>query len=141
MKYKVTNAGKSFNIPIVDFWVIGFDIKCFGLELISEDINGPNFVIEISTEFELTRYNQTKKLSGLDKDSIKMMVDLVGLSIKKAKCSKTGDLYITFEDGSELHVPDSEYEGWHVNVIVQERIKNSWVIGGVGGVAVFDLRN
>ncbi len=60
------------------------------------------------------------------------MLNLIGLKIKKAEGSESGDLYILLEDGTEINVPDAEYESWHINTIRQERIKNTWVIGGLG---------
>ncbi len=140
MKFKIIEKGKSYLIPIEGFVISGIDMRNFlGLELREEGTNLPKFVIDINLNFELTRYNQTNHLQPHDIESTKVMLDLIGLKIKKAECSKTGDLYIVLDDGTEINVPDAQYESWHINIIHQERIKNTWVIGGVGITSFFEL--
>ena len=110
-----------------------------GLELTEEGSNRPMFVIDINLNFEMTRFNQTETLAPYDNEALKKMIDLVGLKIKKSESSKTGDLYLNLDDGTEINVPDAEYESWNINTIRQERIKNTWVIGGVGMTSFFEL--
>lgn len=138
MKYKIIEKGKSYIIPIEGFLISGIDMRSIlGLELLEEGTKEPSFVIDINMNFELTRFNQTKKLEPHDLETTKIMLDLIGLKIKKAECSKTGNLYLVLDDGTEINVPDSQYESWHINTIRQERIKNTWVIGGVGKTSFY----
>ena len=140
MKFKIREKGKSYSLPLEGFKISGIDMRDFlGLELTEEGSNQPMFVIDINLNFEMTRFNQTETLAPYDNEALKKMIDLVGLKIKKSESSKTGDLYLTLEDGTEINVPDAEYESWHINTIRQERIKNTWVIGGVGVTSFFEL--
>ena len=138
MTYKMTQKGKYYSIPLEGFTFSKLDMtELLGLELIPKDTNEPTFVIDIYGEFNLTRFNQKQTMHAAEKETIKSMVDLIGLTIKKIQCSKSADLFITFNDDTEIHVPDAEYENWYINTIHQERIKNAWVIGGVGMTSWF----
>ncbi|NMM47706.1 DUF6188 family protein [Marinigracilibium pacificum] len=140
MKFRIKEKGKSYLLPLEGFKISGIDIRDFlGLELTEEGSNRPMFVIDINLNFEMTRFNQSETLAPYDKEAVKKMIDLIGLKIKKSESSKTGDLYLTLDDGTEINVPDAEYESWHINKIHQERIKNIWVIGGVGMTSYFEL--
>lgn len=139
MKFKITDKGQFYRIPIEDFFISAIDMRGFlGLELTHEKGNLPFFVIDINLSFELTRFNQRTMLEPHDLETTKIMLDLIGLKIKRAECSKTGDLHIILDDGTEINVPDNQYESWHINTIHQERIKNSWIIGGAGMTTSFE---
>ena len=140
MKYKIKEKGKFYSLPFEGFQISGIDMRDFlGLELTEEGSSRPMFVIDINLNFELTRFNQSETLAPNDYAVVKKMIDLIGLKIKKSESSKTGDLYLTFDDGTEIKVPDAEYESWHINTIRQERIKDTWIIGGVGMTSFFKL--
>ena len=140
MKYKIIEKGSSYIIPIQDYVISGIDMSNYlGLEIREEGASHPKFVIDINYSFELIRFNQKKSLEPFDNEAVKIMLNLIGLKIKKAEGSKFGDLHILLKDGTEINVPDAEYECWHINTIRQERIKNTWVIGGVGATSFFAL--
>lgn len=140
MKFKIKEKGKFYSLPFEGFKISGIDMRHFlGLELTEEGSNRPMFVIDINLNFEMTRFNQTETLAPSDIEVVKMMIDLIGLKIKKSESSKTGDLYLTLDDGTEINVPDAEYESWQINTIHQEMIKKTWVIGGVGMTSFFEL--
>ena len=142
MKFKIIEKGKSFLLPFEGFIISGIDMRnILGIELTQEGANQPKFVIDINQKFEMVRFNQTHKLAPHEIESAKNIMDLIGLKIKKSKCSKTGDLNIILEDGTEINIPDAEYESWGINIIRQERIKNSWIIGGVGRTSFFELND
>lgn len=142
MNLKIIEKGKSYLLPFQGFIISGIDMRSFlGLELTPIGKHHPMFVIDINLNFELTRFNQKQVLSPNDTETIKKAIDLIGLKIKNAECYKSGDLCITLEDNTEIYVPDSQYESWHINTIRQERIKNTWVSGGVGQISCFDIEN
>lgn len=138
-KFKILVKGKSYLLPLEGLIISGIDMRKFmGIELKTKNTNLPLFVIDIYANFTLTQFNQVKTLDPNQIDTIKTILDLINLKIKKAECSKSGGLYITLEDHTEIVIPDSEFESWHLQTIRQERKKNSWVIGGGGTTTFFD---
>lgn len=139
IKSKIIERGKSYILPLEGLIISGIDLQHFlGIELKTENSNNPIIVIDIFADFTLNRFNQSKLLDPNNIETAKIILDLIDLKIKQSECSNTGDLYITLEDNTEITIPDSNFENWIIKIIRQERIKNSWVIGGVGSTTFFD---
>jgi len=139
IKSNIIAQGKSYILPLEGLIISGIDLQHFlGIELKTENSNNPIIVIDIFANFTLNRFNQSKVLDPNNIETAKIILDLIELKIKKAECSNTGDLYITLDDNTEITIPDSNFESWIIKTIRQERIKNSWVIGGVGSTTFFD---
>ena len=142
VKFEIHNKGSYYKIPLEGFEISGIDMRDgIGLELKIKGNPSPTFVVDIYQIFSLTRFNQTSKLNPHSTKAIKLAIDLIGLDVKNAEGHKNGDLFLTLSDNSEIKVPDSDYESWHINVVKSERIKNSWVIGGVGSTSFYDFNN
>lgn len=139
IKSKIIERGKSYILPLDGLIISGIDLQHFlGIELKTENSNHPIIVIDIFADFTLNQFNQSKLLDPNNIETAKIILDLIDLKIKQSECSNTGDLYITLEDNTEITIPDSNFESWIIKTIRQERIKNSWVIGGVGSTTFFD---
>lgn len=136
---KIKEKRDRYLLPLEGVVITGIDTRNFlGFDLAMAGESLPKWAIEINNDFELTRFNQTTNRSPLDKETLKMAIDLIGLSVKKAEGYKDGALYLELEDGTEMYVPDGPYENWHLMLVHQERIKNTWVVGGVGNVSWFE---
>lgn len=138
MKQKIIDKGKYYSVPLSGYRVSAIDMRSsLGLELTHQDSRSPELVIDIHMEFDLTRFNQTERLQPYENETIKKAIDLIGSRIQRVECSKQGYLHVTFEDQSEITVPDQPYESWHICKIVQKQVTNTWVIGGVGHTSYF----
>ena len=95
-----------------------------------DDIN--ESFIDFHSEFIITRFNQTKKLKPTEKEAIEFFFDHFGELIKEARAAKTGELYIVFDNGTELVVEDGPYENWHFTQINKSNKNHIFIHGGVG---------
>lgn len=128
-----SKTSKGLQVSLNGYLISSLDLSGFlGLELKESENTSSEFVIDINSTFQLTRFNQTQTLNPTDIETVKVMLDLINLKIKQINCHKTGELQVVLSDGSEIFVPDEGYETWHINKIYQERIKQTLVIGGVG---------
>lgn len=128
-----SKTSKGLQVSLNGYLISSLDLSGFlGLELKESENTSSEFVIDINSTFQLTRFNQTQTLNPTDIETVKVMLDLINLKIKQINCHKTGELQVVLSDGSEIFVPDEGYETWCINKIYQERIKQTLIIGGVG---------
>lgn len=133
-----SKTSKGLQVSLNGYLISCLDLSGFlGLELKESENTSSEFVIDINSTFQLTRFNQTQTLNPTDIETVKVMLDLINLKIKQINCHKTGELQVVLSDGSEIFVTDEGYETWHINKIYKERIKQTLVIGGVGQTTFF----
>lgn len=104
---KLKEVGKYFELPID-----GLKIKeiIFNGMVIIVFNDKENSYLEFNSDFNVTQYNQAKKISSCDKESLSLLYDHFNQLIKEAKADRHGNLWLTFSNGTEIHVEDGPYE-------------------------------
>jgi hypothetical protein len=107
MKLKL--RGRNFELPI-----IGLRIKkiiFFGsLTLVFSDEEESCLMLE--WYFKVTQYSQTKTLDPWSKEGFAFFHDHCSCTIKEAKADRRGNLWLTFDNGSEMVVEEGMNENW-----------------------------
>ena len=89
--------------------------------------------LQLHSIFKVTQYNQTRDINPKDKEGITFFYDQYGQPIKDAIADKQGNLWLTFENGTEIKVEDGPYENWHyTKKNLASPMDGLYVHGGVG---------
>lgn len=70
-------------------------------------------ILDFHGEFRLIKFNQSKMLHPNSKETYLNFYDLYGEIIKEGLADKYGNLYMVFENKTEIHVLDGPFENWH----------------------------
>ncbi|MBI1288108.1 MAG: hypothetical protein GC178_11100 [Flavobacteriales bacterium] len=107
---KLKQKGRYFELPIVGQTIkkIIFDGL---LTLVFDDQEESH--LKLHSTFKVTQYNQTVEINPGDKDALTVFYDNYGQSIKDAKADGEGNLWLTFDNGTEITLEDGPYENWH----------------------------
>lgn len=127
---KLKEKGKYFELPI-----IGNQIKTIlydGFIRIYFNTSEESY-LDFHSGFIVNRFNQSQTLNPTSKEALIFFFDYFREIIKDARASKTGELYILFENNTEIVVEDGPYENWHFTLKSQHnKNQNLFVHGGVG---------
>lgn len=107
---KLKQKGRYFELPIVG-WTIKKIIFDGLLTLVFDDQE--ESYLQLHSTFKVTQYNQTKDISPRDKDGLTIFYDHYEQTIKDAKADGDGNLWLTFDNGTEITVEDGPFENWH----------------------------
>lgn len=127
---KLKEVGRYFELPID-----GLKIK----EIIFNGMvtivfnDKENSYLDFHSHFNVTQYNQAKKISPCDKEALILFYNHFNQPIKEAKADRYGNLWLTFSNGPEIHVEDSPYENWHYTKRSTDKPFDTLnVYGGIG---------
>lgn len=107
------------------------------LRIVFDDLD--ESYLDLHGEFIIIRYNQTTTLFPKDRDALIMFYDLINarIRIKEAKADKSGQLFLTFDNGIGLTVEDGPYENWHFTKFDKQNPKNNLQVHGGVGKTIF----
>lgn len=89
--------------------------------------------LEFHSALKVMQYNQTMDLYPNNKDTLMLFYDHFSQTIKEAKADKKGNLWVRFENGTEIAVEDGPYENWHyTKKSLINQLDSLSVHGGVG---------
>lgn len=127
---KLAQKGCYFELPI-----IGLSIKKIVFDgLMTLVFNDPEeSFLDLHSTFKVTQFNQTNNIHPRAKDALTLFYDHFDEKIKDAIADKHGNLWVTFENGTQISVEDGPYENWHYTKRDLTKRKSSlYVHGGVG---------
>jgi hypothetical protein len=122
-RYEVDLKGHKVMQCVVDF--------AFTLEL---ERLGQRVTVRVEGPFTLSRGGQTRELDAeLRPRELGPALDLTRTSVRAADVQKSGDLELTFDDGTILRVAsDPKYEAWTLTVT-----DGPIIVSGPGGKLTF----
>lgn len=127
---KLFKKGKYFILPIIGLSIRKIIFDSFITLVFNDDEES---YLEFNTTLQVTQYNQTSNFAPNDKSTLILFYDHYLHKIKDAKADNTGNLWLSFENGTEIMIEDGPYENWHYTKInCTKRINSLHVHGGVG---------
>jgi hypothetical protein len=130
---KLKQTGKYFELPIAGLKIkeIVFD----GMIKLVFDDNESSY-LEFHSPFKVAQYNQLVESSPRDKAALVFFYDHFEIPVKEAKADNRGNLWLTFNSGTEINVEDGPYENWHyTKKSINKSGDSLHVHGGVGRTA------
>ncbi|HEY1055275.1 MAG TPA: DUF6188 family protein [Emticicia sp.] len=133
---KIKEIGRYFELPIVGL-KINQIIFTGRITLVFDD--DEKSYLQLDSEFLVTQYNQTNALNPTSKEALLLFYDHFNQPIKEAKADRNGNLWLTFNNGTELQVEDGPYENWHYTKRSIQRSSDTLSIhGGVGRTIIIE---
>src|SRR5687767_3954979 len=107
---KLKEIGRYYELPLAGLKIK--EIVYNGmLRLVFDDPE--HSFLDLHSEFKVTQFNQTKNFNPREKESIMLFYDLYGKTIVEGKADKYGNLWLCFDNGTEITIEDGPYENWH----------------------------
>ncbi len=133
---KIKEIGKYFELPIVGLKIK--EIKYNRMITIVFNDN-ENSYLDFHSSFIVTHYDQSKEVSPSDKEALLLFYDHFDQSIKEAKADRNGNLWLTFNNGTEIRIEDGPYEKWHYRKrSIDNPSDHLFVHGGVGRTIIIE---
>jgi Family of unknown function (DUF6188) len=89
--------------------------------------------LEIHSEFKITKFNQIFTIQPIGKEALMTFFELINIPINVIRVYNSGELFISFDNETELFVEDGPSENWHFTSIKPNN-NNLFIHGGMGSV-------